>query len=393
MTERIKEDPRKNLKRMGKAGATIASAALAFGGLNLISHSESTYAQDNAMPTPAAGEVKDWNTQTPSPEAVSKVENFEVKAFTTFDVIPGDVVSGDVQMSDTIDSNPFPMYDQDSHKAPDVQDNAKTALFIDVQAPGVVHSEWGATVTRGLTQDQKAEMLRLQKIAKENAGFERTDVVAWTGYNTSVDQAGYRADGTKGEALPYGSIETVVGTPNMSNPSEINAYVSENPNMDASTAMALYDKLIADGFDVNVPENQATIQALIDCICKAETSCPLPTETPKATPEPTKEPEVCEPKFKDHFLKAGQKITTPKGHMVIAQGDLEGAVNHDSLAETKGVYVFTDGKRRTFKAPWGADVMVFNDCATTSFVRDTYKDVLKQDNRKLDKNSVNQLRK
>lgn len=322
-----------------------------------------------------------------SPEV--EIQNFTVEKLGSFETLPGDIISGDVAMSDTKDSAIFPLYDQDTHKAPGVEDNTKTALFVEVQALGVVHAEWGATVTRGLTPEKKAEMLKLQAISKERAGFDKVDVVVWNGYDTTVDQAGYKATGEQGSSMPVNPTESPEAGYNLD-------------GMNNQEKIRLILNLFATGkVDADSAEGKALLDVLANCFCATE--CTKPAETPKPTPTP----EACVvPSMKDRILKPGETYKVAEGVDFIAQGDvaIDGKKTYDSLEGTGAISVITDKKANTIKAPWGADIQVF-DCTTDEFISETYEHDVEQLKattytdkegkthfRKLDPNSINQLK-
>lgn len=362
------------------AAAILGSAFLLSGGKTEQNSgnnggSQSPIAGETATPRPseAAG------TPTPEPSSEVEAQSITVEKLGTFEVLPGDIIAGDVSMSDTKDSAIFPLYDQDTHKAADVKDNTKTALYVEVQAPGIIHAEWGATVTRGLTPEKKAEMLKLQAISKERAGFSKVDVVIWTGYDTTVDQAGFKATGE----------QTSIVTP--VNPSE-NATGYNLDGLNNQDKLRVILKLFADGkVDPDSQEGKVLMDVLVNCLC----GCSNPTETPK--PIQSQAPEACTtPSFNDHVMKAGETYRVPTGVDFIAQGDvvIDGKKTYDNNEKTGAVSVVIDQKSNTIKAPWGADIQVF-ECATDQFIKDVYNHDLEQlqaTNRSLDKNSINQLK-
>lgn len=377
MTEQYKSQPTpKKEHRVRNSGLVLGGAALAlavaFGaGRSLPTE---TAKGDSYSPNPTMGELA---TPKPSqaagtPEASTSpeanIENFTVEKLGTFEVMPGDIIAGDVAMSDSKDSAIFPLYDQDTHKASDVEDNTKTALYVEVQAPGVVHAEWGATVSRGMTAEQKAEMLKLQTIAKERAGFTKVDVVVWTGYDSTTDEAGFTAGGEQGSSMPNPSMEP-------------------GSNLDGTNKQELINTILDEIHKGNLTADQEynLMQQLIACLC----SCGTPTETPMPTPTPTN--EVCVP-MNDHFMKSGETYKV-SGKEFIVQGDviIDGVRHYDNSAKTGAIDVVLDGKTHTIKAPYGADVQVFNDCATDANITDTYNhdlEQLKGSDRTLDSKSI-----
>lgn len=364
------------------AAGAIASAYLLSGGIGGRTEPRPANA-DFGSSSPAASEMATPTVSeaagSPEPSAEVEIQNFTVEKLGAFEVLPGDIISGDVAMSDSKDSAIFPLYDQDTHKAADVTDNTKTALYVDVQAPGVVHAEWGATVTRGLSAEKKAEMLKLQAISKERAGFDKVDVVIWTGFDTTVDEAGYKADGA-------GSQSGTNVNPDNTNFNDVTGSLE---NMDNQSKIKVVLSIIAEGNLTSEQEN-VLMDILISCLC----SCSNP-ETPKPTPSST--PEACvNPSFKDHVMKAGETYKVPAGVDFIAQGDvkIDGRKTYDSNEKTGAISVVTDQKANTIVAPWGADIQVF-DCTTDAFITETYKHDLEQlqaTGRKLDSNSINQLK-
>lgn len=345
---------RNTLVSTGLASAFVG--VLAFGG-GLNGAPKTASANGGETATPSASSAASGSPEASnSPEV--QIQNFTVEKLGTFDVLPGDIIAGDVSMSDSKDSSILPLYDQDTHKAADVTDNTKTALYVEVQTPGVVHAEWGATVTRGLTAEQKAEMLKLQTISKTRAGFDKVDVVVWTGYNTTTDEAGFKSDGTQGSSMPNPSESPMPGA-----------------NLDGANKQELINTILDEIHKGNLTQDQEynLMQQLIACLC----SCGTPSETPKPTPTPT--PEVCVP-MEDHFLKKGQTLKVKAGERFIVQGDvlIDGKRRFDSLQKTGAIDEILDGKSHTVKAPYGADVQVFNTCATDVFIANTYNHDLGQ---------------
>lgn len=339
--------------------------------------SSSTSTPSGELATPRTSEAP--GSAEPSNSSEVEIQNFTVEKLGTFEVLPGDIIAGDVAMSDTKDSAIFPLYDQDTHKAADVTDNTKTALYVDVQTPGVVHAEWGATVTRGLSAEKKAEMLKIQAISKDRAGFDKVDVVLWTGYDTTVDEAGYTVTGEQNSSVnptPSGSPET--GINNLD-------------GLDNQSKMKVILNLFAEGtIDPNSEEGKVLMDILVNCLC----GCDTKTETP--TPTPSKSPEVCIPAMNDHVMKPGETYKVPTGVDFIAQGDvtIDGKRTYDNSEKTGAISVVLDEKANTIFAKYGADIQLF-DCPTDALITDTYNhdvEQLKATNRSVDKNSINQLK-
>jgi hypothetical protein len=383
------ENGTKRDNRGRRAGLAVGAGLLvvvgAFG-MNVINSGNKTEANAAYTPSPSATELatprpsEAGASPSASPEASASAEvniqNFTVEKLGTFDVLPGDIIAGDISMSDTTDSAIFPLYDQDTHKAADVTDNTKTALYVEVQAPGTVHAEWGATVTRGLTAEKKAEMLKLQAISKQRAGFDKVDVVIWTGFDTTTDEAGFKATGEQGSSMPV-------------SPSASPEAGQSLDGLDNQAKIKVILNLFAEGkIDPNSEEGKVLMDVIVSCLC----SCSNPTETPKPTPTPTPTSEVCVP-MNDHFMKAGETFKVPSSKEFIVQGDvlIDGVRHYDSKDITGAIDKVLDGKSHTVKAPYGADVQVFNACATDQEIKDTYtKDVeqLKASGRTLDSNSL-----
>lgn len=337
--------------------------------------STSTPAASSELATPRTSEAPGSAEPTNSSEV--EIQNFTVEKLGTFEVLPGDIIAGDIAMSDTKDSAIFPLYDQDTHKAADVTDNTKTALYVDVQTPGVVHAEWGATVTRGLTPEKKAEMLKIQAISKDRAGFDKVDVVLWTGYDTTVDEAGYTVTGEQNSSVnvsPSGSPE---------------AGVNNLDGLDNQSKLKVILNLFAEGtIDPNSEEGKVLMDILVNCLC----GCDTKTETPT----PSKSPEVCIPAMNDHVMKPGETYKVAKGIDFIAQGDvtIDGKRTYDNSEKTGAISVVLDEKANTIFAKYGADIQLF-DCPTDALITDTYNhdvEQLKATNRSVDKNSINQLK-
>lgn len=387
MTEQLRE---RQPRRLNKVLATAAGLALAAAGTGVVMEPRATYAQDNSGVTTFA---------SPSPEAGAPViaeEEFSLGRGQYMEVMPGDIISGDVSMSDTLKGPIKPLYDNDLNKDPEITDIADTALFINVVEPGIVWTENGAHVQRGLIGEPRDTYLFLQRNAKVRGGFKYADVVDWTGYDTTIDQGQIVHDP---ESSLGNQEETSLRTLEMTDPDQIKEYVGANPDMDPSVALALYNSLIEDGFDVNAPENQATLQALIACLCKVDGSCEQPE--PKSTPKPTATPkprEVCDPQD-DHIMKQGETYRVPARYDdIIVQADALIRIDngrwiraYDDLGPTKSVNVIRHIGDHvvTVKTPvGGGDVQQFNECATDGVVTEWYQNDLKADPRKLDKRSV-----
>ncbi|PIR80168.1 MAG: hypothetical protein COU25_01535 [Candidatus Levybacteria bacterium CG10_big_fil_rev_8_21_14_0_10_35_13] len=374
--------------RLNKVLATAAGLALAAAGTGMAV---------NANPTRGAEGVTTF--ASPSPEAGAATvaeEGFTLQSGQFMKVLPGDIISADGSMSDTLDGPIRPLYDTDLNKDPNITDTADTALFINVVEPGIFWADNGGYVKRGLTGQQRETYLYLQRNSKVNGGFKYADVVDWTGYDTTVDQGQIVHDSEN----PLGNQgETVSRTPEITDPGQIIEYVGANPNLDPTVAQKLLDTLIENGFDVNAPENQDTLQTLLACICQCE-----PGEMPKATPGPTPTPkprEVCDPQD-DHIMKQGETYRVPARYDdVIVQADAIIKIKdgrrvrvirtYDDLGPTRSVNVIRhigDAVVTVQTPVGGGDVQQFNDCATDAVVTEWYQNDLKADSRRLDRNSI-----
>jgi hypothetical protein len=140
--------------------------------------------------------------------------------------------------------------------------------------------------------------------------------------------------------------------------------------------------LLSGDTNLSAEDKSRLLDALIACICSG----------PVATPEPTKTPEApCEP-MNDHLMKKGETFKV-NGKDFIVQGDvfIDGKRYFDNSEKTGAIDMVTDGKNHTIKATWGADVQVFENCATDQKITEVYnKDLkeLKASGRSLDRKSV-----
>ena len=350
------------------------------------------------LATPSTSEAGASPSLSPIPEVSSSpeasIQTFVVEKLGTLEVQPGDFIAGDISMSNTKDSAVFPLFDQDTHKAADVTDNTKTALYVDVQVPGVIHAEWGAFVTRGLTPEKKAEMLKLETLQKLRAGFSKTDVVLWTGYDTTVDEAGFKADSTS-SATPVNPSESPAASTNPTASPEASpatGYNLENISNQEKTRLIL--NLFAEGkVDPNSAEGKALLDVLANCFCA--TTCtkpaeiPAPSAMPSATPSATPEAQ-CTP-LTDIYLKSGQKVTVQGPFNVLGDVTMDGVSRHDSSSKTFAVDKVTDTKQHIIIAPWGADVQKFNTCANPQVQTTAYGKAVddgKSSGRTFDSNSL-----
>lgn len=290
-----------------------------------------------AAGTPTTPEI----TPAPSASAEAEPESFGLEKGSVFVAQPGDIVSGDIAMSNTMESAILPLYDQDERKADGVEDTTKTALFVVVEAPGVIHSAYGGFVIRGLSAEKKAEVLKLWAVEKSRAGYV-PDTVTWTGYESTVDQAGYTADGTQ-EVNPNMGYDDLVGN-------------SEQLDNQAKIRTVL--KLFANGtIDPDSEEGKVLMDILVNCLC----ACDKPEASP--TPKPSEKPEDCPPKgFVDHIYNPGkEKSFSVTTNGLVVRGDvyINGKRHFDNNENTMAInYSWTESPR-TYKitGKYAADVL------------------------------------
>lgn len=395
MTERKTESyqlDKRTVKRAGFAGA-IALSATVVAGLAFVNGAPRSVEANGTQSSPAASASMEATPRpsdagaTPTPEATqapeARIETFHLNPGDKFEANVGDVVVGDVAMSDTEDATRAVfLFDTDTNKR-EGTDNTKTGLLVDVQAEGFVLSPYGGDVIRGLSGDKKSTWIELKKAEMINGGcvggcVDGVDVVTWTGSETTVPQSGMKSEGSVVTTEP-----TATSTP------EVGTDYSGLTNDERKQALLT---LLADGkIDVSTPEGKALLDLLIQCICVGETVKPTPEPKPTATPD-----AECIP-YNDHVMKAGETYRVPAGKDFIVQGDviIDGRRTYDNSEKTGAISVVLDQKANRIKANWGADVQVFNDCATPEMVKEVYRDDLKElkaTKRSLDKNSINQLK-
>ncbi len=377
--------------RVRNAGILTAGAlAIALGGVGVGGAFRGENAKASYAPNPTATELA---TQRPSEAAGSPSGSPEPssspEAFQTFSLQPGekmavesgDVVAGDVAMADTDGGPILPLYDTDTHKASDVQDNTKTALYVVVQKPGELYAPYGGFVARGLTPDKLQTWLELQKIEKQRSSFSKVDVVTWTGYDTTVDEAGFTANGGQGTA-PSVNIENGNTIPT----------VETIQNMDTKTKLeTIINLFINNKIDPNSPDAQKLLEIFAECLC----GCAVPTESPSPSPMPSTSPEVCPDKgYADKLYdpaKGPVRVTT---NGLIVRGDvtINGKVYHDQLGATQAVdWIWTDTpKTYTITGPNKADVLWTTCPSKDIWVEqvDIAKEQAKEDGRPMDKNVI-----
>jgi len=336
------------------AGAVLALALVGAGSCAYFNNGKESTAEASNSPTA----IVEMATPTASQAASGSpegVQSFHLVAGDKMAVLPGDVIVGDVTLSDTDCGSAFPLYDTDTHKATDVQDNTKTALYVDVEANGEVYAGYGGDVMRGLSGDAKTSWLNNQKIDKIRSGFTKVDVVDWTGYSSTKDEAGQTA---AEQNLPQLGLCTLPGA-------------SSSPESGASSS----------------PEATQTTPC-----CNI---CGAPTPTPEATcgcATPTKTPEgPCTP-MEDTIEAAGKTVKT-NGESFIVEGDvtIDGVKHFDNSSFTGAIDKVTDGKSHTILFNYQGDFQKFNSCATGNDIQNTYdkdKTALKNSGRSLDSKSL-----
>jgi hypothetical protein len=350
---------------IGCGSAALGGAAGALGALLLFGAGSCALNNGRETSNPTAGAsnsptaIVEMATPTASQAASGspklEVQSFHLVAGDKMAVLPGDVIVGDVTLSDTDCGSAFPLYDTDTHKAADVQDNTKTALYVDVEANGEVYAGYGGDVIRGLSGDAKTSWLNNQKIDKVRSGFTKVDVVDWTGYSSTKDEAGQTA---AQQNLPQLGLCTLPGA-------------SSSPESGASSS----------------PEATQTTPC-----CNI---CGAPTPTPEATcgcATPTKTPEgPCTP-MEDTIEAAGKTIKT-NGESFIVEGDvtIDGVKHFDNSSSTGAIDKVTDGKSHTILFNYQGDFQKFNSCATGNDIQNTYdkdKTALNNSGRSLDGKSL-----
>ena len=340
-----------------------------------------------ATPTPsmAAGSASPEATPSASPEA--NVQSFVLGIGEKQYLPAGTIISGDVAIADQDGGQIFRLYDIDTDKAPGVTDNTQTALIVDMQAPGEVYSPYGAFVVTGLPQ-QRADN-EVQLLAGEKQGsFAKVDVVDWTGFATTVNEVGKTAAQDSSAVMSSDSLAQQGG---LTQPFE-----SATPGASAQPTESPVPSAIPGAQTYTLPSGEVVINIYDNdnCGCLPK---PTPTPTPECTatpsPVPTQTPEAtaqCVPMY-DDFLKNGQTVTL-KGKDFLVQGDvyIDGVRHFDSSGKTGAIDKVLDGKTHKIYAPYGADVQVFNSCATEQDMQNTYNNDLKQlkaGGRTLDPNS------
>lgn len=334
----------------------------------------------------APGTPEPSTAPSASPEASpANIQNIEVKQFEPFEVQPGDWISADVTMSDTQEglTNPataFPLFDSDYDylNSPVKVDITRTAMGVDVEAPGWVVAPYGdIVVVRGMTADQKAYAIANEISLKTRGGqFDKFDVVIWKGLNNTVDEAGKMHDGT----FVGTTGETPTGTPTPENLANMTAQEKLN---------FIVEFFWNNKIDPNNPDAKELLDILASCLC----GCSAPTESPAPSALPTPEPTgaVCQPKMTDKVIPAGT-VWHSNGVDFIIQGDVTidgrktytvGDPNHDRTIDW-----VTDGKNHTVVFDYRSDRQLFNNCSTDSFEQQTYNSDKSANTIKIDPKSI-----
>lgn len=398
----LENQPRNNKTRnVGIVGGTALALAIAFGAGGALNGNKDTAAataspepttavtatpkasEAGATPTPKLTETAmPTTTVTPEPSITPEpivIQNIEVEQLTPFEVMPGDFISADVQMSDTKDGSRFALNDSDWDylNNPVKKDITRTALGVDVEAPGWVVAPYGKiTVMRGMTPAQKAEFIVDETSSKiRSKAFDEYNVVVWTGLDSTSNQAGLKFDGTPGTTSenPTGLPPTAENLANLTTQEKLRAIISvfEQGNI-----------------DVDSPEAKQLIELLAECLC----GCAVPTESPMPSQTPGPTAEVCVPKMTDLVIPAGT-VWESNGQDFIVEGAvrIDGVkrytIGNDS-SKIKQVDWVTDGGSHKVIFDFTSDRQLFNSCSTDAFEKITYDSDLSSDKRTLDPKSI-----
>jgi hypothetical protein len=385
-----KERAVKGLRRIGLAGALIGATAFGAYGGDILRNSPAEGSQRNpssqgtprtnesgASPTPVTLEGTPTPTANTEP-TLAPVEmsgcadtdgyskSFHCEAGGLFRVFPGDVIIGDVAMADTNGGAIKILYDSDTNKKADV-DHTHTGLLVDVQKEGWAYFTYGGDVLRGI--ENRDTWFDLKKAEMEANGCtggcnEGVDVITWTGYDSTPDQAHFDASAP----LPTPGTETPENTPDIVLPENLSE-LSDRELEELQTKL-LYE--------------------IMKCTCAAG-ACPVHPE-PTVTPSPTT--EACPvPGGSDTYMDAGETETFT-GPLTI-QGDvfINGKRRFDNNANTFADHFISDTGTYRIRAPWGANVTEF--CPTPEELekmRDFHEEVTQEkldQGRKKDPNTIN----
>ena len=379
MTERIAEkrqpriDSKKVLKRAGIGATGLLVAQTLMGGLPF-GRSETVRAQDPATtPNPITLDGNSEAKQSPAPDSGTEFVPAETKEGWTrveFELLDRSKIYIDTLQRSKFDSD-FQI-DANTIARGDVKINGKK-LYDDDSVTGLVvlNKMDGATASNpfGATfignYDPAKEDLLLQTI---KADEERVGCGLEGGCDVSI----IKVVDENGKVHKYEPSSEPVAeptkAPEMTDPEQVKEYVDANPNLDPTVAQKLLDTLIANGFDVNAPENQETLQALIACICKADNSCEpevKPTPRPTATPKPE---QPC-PDFRD--IEKPYRGWRPENAPVVrkkianaifqADGLVDGVRRYDNDSSTALITVIdtNNPEMHSFRYDYGGDLQPF----------------------------------
>jgi hypothetical protein len=380
----------KQPKRLGRFAGALGAAVLLVASAGQFANIE-----------PARAQAPDLGTSTPSEAAGTP--NPEISSFTPRETREGwnrtemDLLDGS---RIEIDFKQLPSLGEDvlnvgTIASGDVKLDGKK-LYDDDATTGsiLLNRKEGARIkaTYGASMVENYDPAYESRIMQTLSGQMDEDGCGLSNGCDTVKQQVYEEDGS---VHSYDASAKPTAEPSLAptNPDEIQKYVETNPNMDPSAALKMLDTLLANGFDVNAPENQDTLQALIDCVCKADGSCPVPgpTETPAPTntPRPTATPRPTEvpcPDFKDIEKPYGgwkpenAPIVTEKVANAIfqADGEVDGVKRYDDDGSTALITVVetTKAGKHSFRYDYGGDLQPF--CVTPEG-NNQLKEVLSKD--------------
>lgn len=235
-------------------------------------------------------------------------------------------------------------------------------------------------LTQGVAEAQDMTVLGC------NDGCQVVDVMPYPGTTQQAwDISGRPADSNSGiititadgVQLSNNPEAQPTQAPEITDPGKIREYITANPNMDSSVAVEMLNTLIQNGFDVNDPANQGTLQALMACICKCKPE-EVPTHTPKPEPTPTPSAAPCdniqdvEHVYEGWMADGFDRRKAPKETKTVTKAifQSDGAwkkhgtkswhSSYDSDGRTAQIYVFDLDKPRKidFSYDFGGDLQV-----------------------------------
>lgn len=356
------------IKKLGRGATILGGLAMIAAGTGLAMHSNPARAEavnlGTSTPSEAAG--------TPNPEVSTFIprETREGWKRTKLDLIDGSQIEADFKQLPSLGEDVLSLgtiangdVKIDGEKLYD-DDSTTGSILLNKKEGAQIKATYGASMVENYDPAYESRIMQTLAGQMDEDGCGLTD-----GCST-IDLQVYEADGS---VHSYDVSATPTETPAPTNPDEIQKYVNENPNMDPTLALKMLDTLLTNGFDVNAPENQDTLQALIACICKADGSCPVPgpTETPAPTntPRPT---EVPCPDFKDIEKPYGgwkpenaPVVTKRVAHAIFqSDGEVDGVIRYDNDSSTALITVIdtTKAGNHSFGYNFGGDLQPF--CAT-----------------------------